>query len=68
MQTKKQSLIESIVNILIGYSVGVVSNIFVLPIFGYETNIKKSMGIAVFFTIISLVRIYIIRRWFNKKK
>ena len=68
MQTKLQSLKETLTNIAIGYLVGVLSNVVVLPLFGYETNLSKSMGIAVFFTCISLVRSYIVRRWFNKRE
>ena len=34
MQTKKQSLIESITNVLIGYIVAVISNAAILPLFG----------------------------------
>jgi dipeptide/tripeptide permease len=68
MQTKRESAIEAITNVFIGWSIGVLSNYLVLPIFGYTVGVGKSMGIAATFSTISLVRSYIIRRWFNSKE
>ena len=67
MQTKKQSLIEAIANVLIGYIVAVISNAAILPLFGVNLAFSDSMLIAVWFTVISLIRGYAVRRWFNKK-
>ena len=67
MQTKKQSLIESITNVAIGYIVAVISNAAILPLFGVNLAFSDSMLIAVWFTVISVIRGYAVRRWFNKK-
>ena len=67
MQTKKQSLIESITNVAIGYIVAVISNAAILPLFGVSLAFSDSMLIAVWFTVISVIRGYAVRRWFNKK-
>ena len=67
MQTKKQSLIESITNVLIGYIVAVISNAAILPLFGVNLAFSDSMLIAVWFTVISLIRGYCVRRYFNKR-
>lgn len=64
-QTKIESLIESLVNILIGYGVALVSQIVVFPLFGIFVPLTTNLLIGVWFTVISLVRSYIIRRWFN---
>ena len=66
MQSKKGSLIESLVNIAIGITIGFLSNIIVLPAFGYDVSIADGVAISLVFTAISLVRSYIIRRIFNK--
>lgn len=66
MQSKKGSLAESLVNIAIGIIIGFVSNIIVLPAFGYDVTIADGVVISLVFTSISLVRSYIIRRVFNK--
>ena len=65
MQTKKQSLIESITNVLIGYIVAVISNAAILPLFGVNLPFSDSMLIGVWFTVISLIRGYCVRRYFN---
>lgn len=67
MQTKKQSLIESITNVAIGYIVAVISNAAILPLFGVNLAFGDSMLIGVWFTVISVIRGYCVRRYFNKR-
>lgn len=64
-QTRKQSVVETIAGTVIGYVVAVIANAIVLPLFGYQTTVGDNMGIAVVFTIISLLRGYAVRRLFN---
>ena len=66
-QTKTGSLIESIINIFIGYIVALVSQILIFPIFDINISFSENLLIGAWFTLISLVRSYIIRRWFNAK-
>ena len=68
MQSKKHSLIESITNILIGYCVAVVSQIVVFPLVGVAASLSQNIEIGLYFTVISLVRSYVIRRCFNRIK
>jgi len=68
MQSKKMSIFESFVNVGIGYIVAVLANIIVLPIFGYKVTFYDSALIGLAFTLISLIRAYIIRRIFNYKE
>jgi hypothetical protein len=65
MQTKIGSLIESIINIIIGFSINFFGNIFILPLFGFNVTNSQAFGIGLIFTAISLIRSYLIRRWFN---
>ena len=67
MQTKTQSLIESITNIAIGYSVAVISQLAVFPLFNINVTIQDNLMIGLYFTAISLVRSYVVRRYFNKR-
>ena len=67
MQSKLQSLWESFVNILIGYVVALISQLLVFPLFNINVPFTDNLLIGLYFTIISLVRSYIIRRYFNKK-
>ena len=65
-QTKKGSIMEAITNILIGITVGFLSNIFVLPMFGYPVTITDGIQISLVFTVISFIRSYAVRRIYNK--
>ena len=68
MQSKKQSFIESLTSTTIGIIIGIVLNLAILPIFGYPVSLSDSLWISVIFTAISVIRSYIIRRWFNSKE
>lgn len=64
-QTKIESLVESAVNVLIGYFVALISQIILFPIFGIVVPLATNLWIGLWFTVISFVRSYMIRRWFN---
>jgi hypothetical protein len=66
MQTRRHSLTESIVNILIGYGVAVGSQIIIFPFFGIEATIQENIEIGLWFTVISLIRSYCLRRIFTR--
>lgn len=60
------SLVESLVNIAIGYAINVSAQMLIFPVFGIYISPSKNLGIGLVFTFISLARSYTIRRWFNK--
>lgn len=64
-QTRAQSWLEAFTNVAIGYSVAFVSQLVVFPLVGVQTSIKQNVAIGLAFTAISLVRSYLVRRWFN---
>lgn len=66
MQTKRGSFIEAVVNVVLGYWISFTANALVLPYFGFHITTKQNLQIGVIFTVISLVRSYVIRRYFNK--
>lgn len=68
MQSKKQSMSEAATNVLIGYTVAVFSQMLIFPMFGISMPVHDSLGIALCFTLISLVRNYVVRRFFNRKE
>ncbi len=67
MQTKLMSLIEASLNVTIGYLCAVVTQMIVFPLFGIYLPLHSNFTLALVFTLISLVRNYIIRRWFDRK-
>jgi len=66
MQTRLQSFIESLINVAIGYGVALASQILIFPLFGIHIPLSDNMLIGAFFTVISIVRGYLVRRLFNK--
>ena len=67
MQTKYQSLIESLINILIGYLTALLSQVLIFPLFDIDVSLQDNLLIGLYFTIISLLRSYLVRRYFNKR-
>lgn len=67
MQTKKQSLQESLTNVAIGYIVALLSQLVIFPLFGLDVPFSDNVLIGLWFTVISIARSYILRRWFNRK-
>ncbi len=68
-QTVNGSLTEAWANIAIGFSVNYTANLLILPFFGFHTlTAGKNFEIGLLYTGISLVRSYVLRRWFNSLK
>jgi len=67
-QTRIGSFIESITNVLIGYVIAILTQLFVFPLYGIKIHIGTNLKIGFWFTIISIIRSYAIRRWFNFRR
>jgi hypothetical protein len=68
MQTRRESLKEAAYNIAIGYTVALLSQLVVFPLVGVDVDFTTNLEIGLYFTVISLVRSYLVRRWFNRKE
>ncbi|MDB0603166.1 hypothetical protein PL373_18945 [Tenacibaculum maritimum] len=68
MQTKKQSFIESITNTTVGFCISLGATFIIFPIVGISSTGIKNIAVTLFFTVISIIRGYVIRRFFNKHK
>ena len=64
-QSKIKSLIESIINTSLGFLVALIAQILIYPIFDIEVSFGDQTILALIFTSVSLVRGYIVRRYFN---
>jgi len=64
-QTRAGSLMESLINIAVGYGVALLSQLTIFPLFNIHVPLSTNLWISVWFTAISLVRSYAIRRLFN---
>lgn len=64
-QSRRMSAVESLFNVCVGFLVAVLANALVLPAFGFQTTLEDNVLIAIAFTVIGLIRSYVIRRFFN---
>ncbi len=67
MQTKTHSLIESLANVAVGYLVAVASQVAIFPLFGIHVPLRSNLTIGLWFTGISIVRSYTLRRFFTHR-
>ena len=64
-QSKRGSLTETVVSTAIGYTVAVLTQVAIFPLFDLHVSATDNLLIAAVFTVISLVRGYWVRRLFN---
>ena len=66
-QTRICSLIEACINVLIGFAINFCANMLILPLIGFHITASQNLFIGMLYTIISVARSYVIRRWFNAR-
>ena len=64
-QSRLMSLVESLANVLVGYGVAVVTQMLVFPLFGLAVTVTEKLLIGLIFTVVSIVRSYVLRRGFE---
>lgn len=65
MQSRLQSFLESVANVVLGYGVALGAQLLVFPLFGIMIPMSSNIAIGIIFTLVSLVRSYFLRRLFN---
>lgn len=66
MQSRVGSLVESLVNIVVGYGIAVLAQTWIFAQLGIPISIHNSLIVGAFMTVVSIVRSYVLRRLFNK--
>jgi len=66
-QTKLGSFIEACVNTAIGFGINFTANLLIFPLFGFHISLINNFYMGLLYTLISVVRSYCIRRWFNAR-
>ena len=61
------SLLESIIDVGSGFLLAVAIQIFIFPFFGLYPTILDSIGIALIFTVISMLRSWVWRSYFRRR-
>lgn len=70
-QTKLQSLREILISTGIGFGVAYISQLIIFPLLGYDVPARDNLIIGSFFTVVSIIRGYIVRRvsdWWQHRK
>jgi hypothetical protein len=60
------SAVEAAVSTAIGYMVAVVTQMVVFPVFGLAVGFWENLGIGLAFTVVSVIRSYLVRRLFER--
>ena len=66
MQSKLDSLIESCINVGIGFLVSIIANFIIFPWVGITASTTQVLLVGLFMTGVSVARSYLVRRWANK--
>lgn len=65
-QSRAMSLVESVVNVIVGYGVAVVTQILIFPVFGLHTTLAQNLKMGAIFSFVSIARSFILRRLFER--
>jgi len=65
MQSRWMSLVEAVTNVVVGYGLAVMTQIIVFPMFGLHASVGENLALGAIFTILSLIRGFLLRRLFN---
>jgi hypothetical protein len=64
-QSRKGSALEALTNVAVGYGVNCTANALLFPLFGWHITTTQNITLGVIYTVISLVRSYVLRRFYN---
>lgn len=64
-QPKSMSLLESTINILVGFGISLAAQGFFLPLLGVSISLSQNLIFALIMTVISIARSYLLRRLFE---
>ena len=67
-QTKKNSIIEAIIQTLIGLITSILIQLILYPLLNIPVSFNQNLIITIVFFIVSILRGYIVRRIFNSKQ
>ncbi len=67
-QSRLGSFIEACANIAVGMGVALASQLVIFPLYDIHLPFSQNIEITAWFTLVSLVRSYCLRRWFNNFK
>lgn len=66
-QTRLASLYEVMISTAIGLVVSVALGLVIYPLYGYPVKVIDNIQFTVIWTVASIIRQYVVRRWFNRR-
>ncbi|APO53479.1 hypothetical protein LUI11_15410 [Bradyrhizobium diazoefficiens] len=64
-QSKIMSLVESVINIAVGFGISLAAQMYFLPLLGVTVSFRQNLFFALIMTAISIARSYVLRRIFE---
>lgn len=64
-QSKLESWVESFTNAALGFFIAFLASFIIFPMFGIDNGFFKNFGMTFCYTVVSIIRSYIVRRIFN---
>ena len=65
VQTKLQSAVEVLAGTASGFIIALLAQIFIMELYGIQSSLTQDLFITLYFTGISIIRGYAVRRFFN---
>lgn len=65
MQTRLMSMVETITNVAIGLVVSFLSQVVIFKYYDIHISLAQNLELTLYFTVVSIVRSYALRRFFN---
>ena len=67
-EKKMKDIFESIIDVGSGFILAILIQMFIFPLFDLHPSIFDSMGIALIFTVVSMTRSALWRRYFRRRR
>ena len=65
-QSRTMSAAESVANVVIGYGIALITQVVVFDALQIPVSLGQNLWIGGIFTVVSLARSYLLRRFFNR--
>ena len=64
-QGKKGSLVESVIQVLSGWGLAIITQLIVYPLMGIEVSIVQNINLSLIFIVVGFIKQYYVRRLFE---
>jgi len=65
MQSRLMSAVETATNIAVGLVVSFMAQLMIFDVYDISITLSQNVELTLFFTVVSLIRSYALRRFFN---